>query len=321
MVGPTRENVLTKAKFSSAFSKRKTQAYSDNSRSSQSRNLRTIDWNPLGTLIATGSSDRGLRVWNPEKPQVKNSTELRGHTGPVERVAWNPTREAELASCSADGTVRFWDVRSKNAVGKVEVGGDAFTLAWRPDGSELVVGRKDDVLVPISRSTFTALPNHRQTVQTNQTAFSWTGQELFLTTGEGQVKIVDYPSMNILHVLNAHTSSCYSVDFSPTAEYLAIGGSDALITLWDTRDWICQRTLTNMTGPVRSVSFSFDGCYVVGGSDEGTGMEIAYVESGECVHKVETPSPTPCVQWHPSRYVLAYSDSTGLKIVGGTERF
>lgn len=142
MVGPTRENVLTKAKFSSAFSKRKTQAYSDNSRSSQSRNLRTIDWNPLGTLIATGSSDRGLRVWNPEKPQVKNSTELRGHTGPIERVAWNPTREAELASCSADGTVRFWDVRSKNAVGKVEVGGDAFTLAWRPDGSELVVGRK-----------------------------------------------------------------------------------------------------------------------------------------------------------------------------------
>lgn len=142
MVGPTRENVLTKAKFPSAFGKRKTQAYSDSSRGSQSRNLRTIDWNPLGTLIATGSSDRTLRVWNPEKPQVKNSTELRGHAGAVERVAWNPTREAELASCSADGTVRFWDVRSKTAVGKVEVGGDAFTLAWRPDGSELVVGRK-----------------------------------------------------------------------------------------------------------------------------------------------------------------------------------
>lgn len=49
--------------------------------------------------------------------------------------------------------------------------------------------------MPISRSTFTALPAHRQTVQTNQTTFSWTGQELFLTTGEGQVKIVDYPSM------------------------------------------------------------------------------------------------------------------------------
>lgn len=73
---------------------------------------------------------------------MKNSTELRGHQGAVERVAWNPVREAELASCGADGSVRFWDVRSKAVVGEVKVGGEGFTLAWTPDGSDLVVGRK-----------------------------------------------------------------------------------------------------------------------------------------------------------------------------------
>jgi THO complex subunit 3 len=72
-----------------------------------------------------------------------------------------------------------------------------------------------------------------------------------------------------------------------------------------------------MIGPVRSVSFSFDGSYVVGGSDEGTGLEIAHVETGEYVYHVETAWPAPCVQWHPSRYVLAYSgDVAGLKIIG-----
>ncbi|KAK8156848.1 WD40-repeat-containing domain protein [Phyllosticta citribraziliensis] len=322
MAPPSRPRTLNKATFPSVFSKLKTQTYSDVSRGTATRNIRTIDWNPLGTLIATGASDRTLRVWNPEKPQAKNSTELRGHTNSIERVAWNPTKESELASCSADGTVRFWDVRTKLCISKVEVGGEAFTLSWRPDGSEVVVGRKDDRLVPISRSTFTALPIHPQPVQTNQTTFSWSGQELFLTTGEGHVKVLDYPSMtqNVVHTLNAHTSSCYSICYSPTASYLAIGGSDALITLWDTKDWICQRTLTNMTGPVRTVSFSFDGSYIVGGSDEGTGLEVAHVETGEYVHKVEINSPSPCVQWHPSRYVLAYSDSTVLKIVGGAER-
>ncbi|KAF2089069.1 WD40 repeat-like protein [Saccharata proteae CBS 121410] len=330
MVGPARPRSLSKAQFSSAFSKQKTTTYSDTtSRSSASHTLRTLAWNPLGTLIATGAGDRTLRIWNPEKTNVKNSTELRGHQGAVERVAWNPAREAELASCGVDGTVRLWDVRSKNSVGEIKVAGEAFTLAWKPDGSELIVGRKDDVLVPISRATLTALPSHRQNVQTNQTFFSWSGEQLFLTTGDGQVKILDYPSMvgclfsdsifyNTIHTLNAHTSSCYSIECSPTGAYLAIGGSDALITLWDSTDWICQRTLGAMTGPVRSVSFSHDGSYIVGGSDEGTGLDIAHVETGEYVHRVETNFSAPCVQWHPSRYVLAYSgDPTGLKIVGG----
>lgn len=168
------------------------------------------------------------------------------------------------------------------------------------------------------------MPSMRQNVQTNQTIFSWSGEELLLTTGDGQVKILDYPSMAPLHTLNAHTSACSTIDYSPNGDYIAIGGSDALITLWDTTDWICQRSLTAITGPVRSVGFSFDGSYVVGGSDEGTGLEIAHTATGEYVHKIETNYPSPAVAWHPSRYVLAYGQHTpygttgeGLKIVGG----
>jgi WD40 repeat protein len=104
--------------------------------------LRTLAWSPLGNYVATGSGDRRLRVWNPERAQVRHSTELRGHLGAVERVAWHPAREAELASCSADGGVRVWDVRSKGNVGEVRTGRDCFTLCWSPDGREMVVGTK-----------------------------------------------------------------------------------------------------------------------------------------------------------------------------------
>jgi len=72
-----------------------------------------------------------------------------------------------------------------------------------------------------------------------------------------------------------------------------------------------------MVGSVRSVGFSWDGAYVVGGSDEGNGLEIAHVETGEYVCRVETSAPALCVAWHPGRYWLAYSgDAMGLKIVG-----
>lgn len=103
-----------------------------------------------------------------------------------------------------------------------------------------------------------------------------------------------------------------------------------------------------MVGAVKAVGFSWDGSFVVGGSDEGNGLEIvrsaffsyepiqpvgiflvlannemfsgktqAHVETGEYVYTVPTTVPAPCVAWHPSKYWLAYSgDPMGLKIVG-----
>ena len=271
-----------------------------------------------------------MRIWNPERPSVKHSTELRGHTGAIQYVAWNPVKEAELASCSADGTVRFWDVRSKNCVAEVKTGGEGFKLAWSPDGEVLMVGRKDDALLPIQMSgsadggggsgaahapiALAALP---QPVQTNQTTFSHSGRELLLTTGLGSVKMLAFPGLAPLHTLNAHTSACFTLELCPRGKYLAVGGSDALISLWDTADWFPRHGLANMTGPVRSVSFTFDGAYVCGGSDEGAGVDVAHVDTGEYVHTVPTTHPAPCVAWHPARYWLAYSgDPMGLKIVG-----
>jgi THO complex subunit 3 len=136
--------------FVGHFSKLKTSTYIDNPRPnasvSSSHFIRTISWNASGTFIATGSADKTLRIWNPEKVNVKNSTELRtpGATAltSLERVAFHPINENELASCSSDGMVRFWDIRSKASVGEVKVGEQPFTLAWSPDGTEIVAGRK-----------------------------------------------------------------------------------------------------------------------------------------------------------------------------------
>lgn len=73
---------------------------------------------------------------------MKNSTELKGHTAAIERVAFNPTKDAELASVSGDGTCRFWDVRNKQCVAVVSLGGEGLTMAWSGDGSVVMVGRK-----------------------------------------------------------------------------------------------------------------------------------------------------------------------------------
>ncbi|ROW11053.1 hypothetical protein VMCG_01091 [Cytospora schulzeri] len=325
----------TKDRFSAHFSQQKPQAYSDtsSSRAVSSHNIRSIGWNPLGSLIATGAADKTLRVWNPEKPNVRFSTELKGHAAPIEKVAFNPVKDAELCSVSSDGVVKFWDVRTKNCVNEVKGLGDAFTLAWHPDGESLVVGNKDDNIHVLSPTQSTPLSSHQEPVQTNQVSFCWGGKNVFASTGDGEVRMLSYPDFTPAlrydydraridgagstseYMMKGHTSSCLSVELSPNARYLASGGTDSVICLWDTQDWICQRTFTDMVGPVKSLSFTFDGFYVCGGSDEGTGIEVYHCDSGERVHTFKTASPSPVVAWAPTRYMLAYSDLGQLRII------
>jgi THO complex subunit 3 len=158
-------------------------------------------------------------------------------------------------------------------------------------------------------------------VQTNQVIYSWSGRELFLTCGNGNVKILDHETMDVLHTLKAHTSSCFSIELSPDARVLAVGGTDALLTLWDTHDWICRHSLGRATGPIRTLSFSWCSGYVVAGSEDDAALEIAHTDSGLYVHTVETSGVAPIVQWSPRDYSLAYSTNEaagGLRIVNGS---
>ncbi|KJZ79125.1 hypothetical protein HIM_01276 [Hirsutella minnesotensis 3608] len=355
---------LAKDRFSAYFGNLKSQPYNDpnSSRGAGSHRsvskpgtaIRSIAWNPLGTLVATGSVDKTLRVctsfpqesprrplsiWaskdtnfasaagNPEKAHVKFSTELKGHGASVEKVAFNPTKDAELCSVSGDGVVKFWDVRTKACFNEVKGLGEALSLAWAPDGQTLLVGNKDDVVFVLSPTQPAPLSSHQQPMQTNQIAFCWSGQKVFATTSEGRTRILAYPGFEPMlrydygdepreFMLHGHTSSCLTVEVQPTARYLATGGSDSIISLWDTTDLICQRTFSRMAGPVRSISFTFDGTYIVGGSDEGNGLDVYHVESGEHVHTFKTAGSSPVVAWAPTRYCLAYSDLGVLRIIG-----
>ena len=139
--------------------------------------------------------------------------------------------------------------------------------------------------------------------------------------GDGSVRILDWPTMGTLATLSGHTSAALAVQHSPNGSCVAVGGSDSLVSLWDTTDWICRNTLSGGAGGVHHVSFSFDGSYLVTGhgsdKDAEKGIDIVQVESTEVAHTLETQYAATVVAWHPLRYWLAYTgDPGGLKIVG-----
>ncbi len=120
----------------------------------------------------------------------------------------------------------------------------------------------------ISPTKPTVVSSRQLSVDTTQMAFCWSGEKVFFPTTEGKIRILSYPELEpVLHVnhavkdgestefvLQGHTASCLTAELSPTGRYLATGGADSIISLFDTKDWICQRTVSRMVGPVKSIS-------------------------------------------------------------------
>lgn len=176
---------------------------------------------------------------------------------------------------------------------------------------------QNDDLVRIDRATRTIISTTRMKDQTNQTTFNHVGDTLLTTTTEGHFLLLDYPDFTELARFPAHNSSCNCIAYQPAGAYVATGANDGLISLYRTDGWLPARTFDAMAGPVKTVSFSCDGTYVAGGSDEGTGFEIGSVETGESVFKVESKFAAPVVAWSPRDYAIAYvSADWGFRVVG-----
>ena len=310
-------------------------------------NIRSLSWSPTGAHIAT-STTAHIRIWNPDRPVVRASTELRNaHAGTpatVDKLAFCPVRDALLASTGADAAVRLWDLRAPAAprpAAAAPLADPGLALAWHPAGTALVATTtdprgKDDRVHALDVRRLHAADGSQSPLWTLSTsarcppparrlhglAFSNSGRELFLTTADGPVRIVSFPQGEALHALAAHADASYAVAASPAGTCVAVGAADSLVTLWDTARWRCAHALAAQPGPVRDLAFSFDGAFLTAAAgidarDAAPGLPVYHVDAAEVVHTLPTDHPVTLTAWHPFRYWLAYAgDSGGLRVLG-----
>ena len=108
------------------------------------------------------------------------------------------------------------------------------------------------------------------------------------------------------HTLHAHTANCYCIDFSADGERFAVGGADALVSIWSVKDLVCETTCSRLEWPVRTISFSHDSQYIASGSEDAL-IDIAEVATSEQAHAIPCTAPMNTVAWHPKRLLLAFA--------------
>lgn len=106
--------------------------------------IRALAFSPDGKLLATGSADKLIRLWQVQGTSSSPDLTLAGHTGIVYTVAFSPDGKL-LASGSNDMTVRLWSLPDGKPFGKPlsDQTASITGVAFSPDGRVLASGSSD----------------------------------------------------------------------------------------------------------------------------------------------------------------------------------
>jgi len=98
-------------------------------------------------------------------------------------------------------------------------------------------------------------------------------------------------------IIAAHTARVQAVGFSPAGNFIATGGWDGTINLWDTRTLALKRTLTSPDAKITSLAFSPNGlllaagCVVPQPEKFNLGTVLVWeMETGKLLHSITTRS-------------------------------
>jgi WD40 repeat protein len=193
---------------------------------------REIAFSPDGTLVATGSEEHTVKLWDlitgrPLKP-------LAGHTNEVPGVKFSPDGRI-LASASQDKTVKLWDVATWEERATLRGHkGQVWSITFTADGKSLISAGGDIKVWDIDTAK-ERLTLHRKTGSYHawHLALSPDGKALATTSSNpASLTFWDTASWQERATLRWHPAIIRAIQFSPDGSMLATGAEDNTVTLW-----------------------------------------------------------------------------------------
>ncbi|MFN0092528.1 MAG: WD40 repeat domain-containing protein, partial [Acidimicrobiales bacterium] len=233
--------------------------------------LRRLAWSPDGALLAAGSDDFAVRVWDAATGAVRHVLRAEGYTN---SLAFSPDG-GRLAAGGQANAVELWDVATGQrtrlgAHGPVKAGAESAVsaVAWRPDGAVVASVGYDEAL-----RLWDANGGQADEVQLPARAtglsFSPDGRRIAAALTNGAVALYDPAALAAAPVtLTNRPLPLMGLGWSPDGRRLAVAAIDGVVTIWN----VAERRAE--TAPFRKnlafdLAFAPDGASVAVATFEG----------------------------------------------------
>jgi mRNA export factor len=224
-------------------------------------------WSKDGTKVFSGGADKTIRMLDVVSG---TTTPFTAHDMPVKCLRWMNTSNAQaLISASWDKTLKYWDLRSPNPVGVVQLPERCYSMDV--NGGLLVVATAERNICIIN------LNNPMQIYKTMASPLKWqtrvvscyhNGTGFAVGSIEGRVALhwLDEDQSQLNFAFRCHregnkASAVNAIAFHPQHGTFATAGSDGFIHFWDKDSKQRLESMNNLGSPIPSATFSRNGNY------------------------------------------------------------
>lgn len=226
--------------------------------------LLAIAIRPDSSLIATGSVDNTIRLWQRNGQEIAI---LKGHQSAVRTLRFSPDGQW-FASSSDDGTIKLWTAQGELLRTLTGHQAAVWGLGIHPQGN-LIVSASFDRTIKFWKPDGTLIKTVANTSGGMvELSFSPDGQEFAIACLDNIVQRWTTDG-TLIQTIVAHPSVVGDVVYSPDGKYFATGGGDFTVKLW-TREGKLLKTMTGHQAVLTGLAFSPDGKTLASASRDKT---------------------------------------------------
>lgn len=199
--------------------------------------VESLCWHPSKNYLLSASSDGTVRIWNTDTE--KQARLLLGHSGHVYSAAWSPDGSKVVSGGLPEDSLRVWDLSTLGSLAFERELQDRPALAWHPDGKQLAVAERADILIQNDLSeTRWIRSKDPKPVNICGIDIDATGKQIACVSRSGRIWTVDLVSGEIGKVYDTGQEenlfpeiTSKAVAWSPDGKFLA--GAGETLKVWD----------------------------------------------------------------------------------------